>query len=184
MLRILLLLSIIDILFALDINKDIKVNELLSHSQIYIDKDKSLSIQNIENKVFKLNNKKVLGFGYSPDFNVWIKFKLINSSKKTIYKIIEYDSPITSNVKFFEGDKKKLIKEEGLLYVSENRESINPIFKITLQPKESKTFYIKAYSITTALIVKLNVWSMDAFYKKEILYQFMLAMFFGAMVIR
>jgi two-component sensor histidine kinase len=158
------------------------MTELLSHSKIYIDKSSSLTIENIQNKSFEVNNKKSLGFGYSPDFTVWIKFKLENKSAKKIDKIVEYANPLTTDVTFYEPTSKKVLKD-GLIHISPNRDSLNPIFSITLEPNSSKTFYIKAYSHITTLIVSVNLWEKNSFYKHEIKHQFILAMFFGAMAI-
>ena len=168
-------------LLALDINEETTHTELLSHSQIYIDFNKSATIENIKNKNFKTNGEKVLGFGYSPDLYVWIKFTLTNTSNKTLPKIIEYGNPLTSCIELYDGKTKKLLNKDGLLSLRENRKSINPNFKIILKANESKIFYIKAYSNITTLIVKLDLWGYDTFYKKEIPYQLILALFFGAM---
>jgi len=168
-------------IFALDINEQTIHTELLSHSQIYIDYNKSATIENIKNKNFKPNGEKVLGFGYSPDFYVWIKFTLTNTSDKPLHKIIEYGNPLTSYVELYDSKTEKLLAKDGLLSVRENRKSIHPNFKVILKPNESKIFYIKAYSNITTLIVKLDLWDYDAFYKKEIHYQLILALFFGAM---
>ncbi len=166
-------------IFSLEIDNQTIYNELLSHSKIYIDYNKTENIKTIETKNFKQNNKKLLGFGYSPDFNIWIKFKLTNSTNNNIHKIIEYNNPLTSYIQFFEN--KKLKKEDGLLNIAKDRISLNPIFKIKLNPYETKEFYIKAYSKITTLIVKLNLWSVENFYEKEMINQVILALFFGAM---
>jgi len=169
------------LLHAFNIDETVEFNELLSHTEVYIDNNKSLSLKEVAHKTFQKNHKEILGFGYSPDFNVWIKFELTNSSTKTIQKIIEYDNPLASNIQFFESTKNNTFIQEGLFYISKKRDSVNPIFRITLHPQESKTFFIKASSHITTLIVKLNLWTEQAFHKKEILYQVILAMFFGAM---
>ena len=57
---------------------------------------------------------------------------------------------------------KKVLKD-GLIHISPNRDSLNPIFVITLEPHSSKTFYIKAYSHITTLIVSVNLWDKKEF---------------------
>ncbi|MCH9812935.1 MAG: hypothetical protein K0U47_03215 [Epsilonproteobacteria bacterium] len=157
-------------------------HDLLPSSQIYIDHNKSLTIEEIRKKdsAFKANSEKLLGFGYSPDFHVWIKFTLHNDTDQPLHQIIEYDNPLATNILFFDADKKI---QEGLFYIDENRTSINPIFKITLQPQERKTYYIKTSSHIVTLIVKLNLWHPDRFFAKEMKHQISLALFFGAMLI-
>jgi len=83
-------------------------------------------------------------------------------------------------VTFFDLQAKRTLKD-GLTHICPNRESLNPIFEITLEPHSSKTFYIKAYSHITTLIVSVNLWDKKSFYKNEIKHQFILALFFGAM---
>ena len=171
-------------IFALEVDSAIAHNKLLPHSEIYIDYNRSESIKTIQNKTFQLNNKTLLGFGYSPEFDVWIRFELSNSSSDKVEKIIEYANPLTSSVSFFEiGYVAKLPIETGLLHLSPHQISINPIIKVTLQPYQTKVFYIKASSKITTLIIKLNIWNPKNFYKKELIHQIIMALFFGAMFI-
>ena len=179
---IFLLLFAVRLLFSLEVSHQELFENLLLHSKIYIDKTNSLTIDTIQTQHFKKNHQKTLTFGYSPNITVWVEFKLENSSNKKIEKIIEYANPLTTDVTFFDPTSNKILKD-GLLHINPNRESINPIFPITLEPHSSKTFYIKAYSHITTLIVSLNLWDKKSFYKHEIKHQFILAMFFGAMAI-
>ncbi len=185
-LKIILFLLLNTIIYANILNVDDKTKfyDLLPSSQIYIDKTKSLTIDDIKNKniTFKDNDKKLLGFGYSPDFSVWIKFTLKNNTNKTINKILEYDNSLTTNIKIFDITSKQIV-QDGLFYINEDRKTINPIYKIKLTPNESKIFYIKVSSHITTLIIKLNLWDIDNFYKKELKHQFILALFFGAMLV-
>ncbi len=175
------LLLFTHILFALEIDQKTIYNELLSHTEIYIDKSKQATIDTIKEKSFQINDKEILGFGYAPDFHVWVKFTLTNTSSKRVNTFIEYANPLTSSIKLYDGDTEKLIKKSGLTDASSLRNTINPSFSISVQPNSSKTFYLKAHSETTALIIKLNLWSKDTYYQKEIRYQFILALFFGAL---
>lgn len=167
------------------IDNQTKFVDLLSHSEVYIDKSRALSVDEIikSDKLFKKNDKKLLGFGYSPDFDVWIKFTLKNNTDKAISKILEYDNPLTTNIEFYNPNKNYKKEEDGLSLKNLHETIINPIFIIELKPKESSTYYIKASSFITTLIVKLNLWNSDSFYNKEIKHQLILALFFGAMLI-
>ena len=179
--RFILLLSIyLNPLFALEIDDNKNFYNLLPNSKIYIDKTNSLTIEEVHTKQFSKNHQKTLGFGYSPNFTVWVKFKLDNTSSKKIDKIIEYANPLTTDVTFYDPTSDKILKD-GLTHIKPNRESLNPIFSVTLEPHSSKTFYIKAYSHITTLILSLKVWDKKSFYEHEIKYQFILALFFGAM---
>ncbi|HHH18907.1 MAG TPA: hypothetical protein ENK86_00120, partial [Campylobacterales bacterium] len=88
---------------------------------------------------------------------------------------------LTTHVSFFaEGQEEQ---QDGLFQCTANRSSLNPTFAITLQPYQSQTFYMKSSSKITTLIIKLNLWEMQAFYEQEITKQVILALFFGAMLI-
>lgn len=167
---------------VLKVNENSSFNDLLPFSQIYIDKSKSLNIKDVKNIKFKENSQKLLGFGYSPDFDVWIKFTISNTSSKELHKIIEYDNNLTSSVQFFSLED-RTFTQEGLYHIKKDRKSINPAFNIKLNPYETKTYYIKASSYITTLILKVNLWERESFYKEEIKHQVILSLFFGAMSI-
>jgi len=185
--KILFLLLITTIIYAKPFVIDDKTNfyDLLPHAQIYIDKSKSLSLNDIQkrDKEFKDNDKKLLGYGYSPDFNVWVKFTLQNKTNKSISKLLEYGNSITTEIIFFDLESSVTPIVDGLFNISPQRKTINPIFKIKLQPNEIKTFYLKTSSNITPLIIQLNIWEETVFYSKEMKHQVILALFFGAMMV-
>lgn len=169
---------------GINIDDKNKFHNLLSHSKIFIDNSESLTLKDIINKdkEFLQNTQKSLAYGYAPNFTVWIKFTLKNTTNKLLSKIIEYDNPLTTHIDFY--DTSKIDPEkEGLFQINKDRKTINPIFKITLKAHESKTYYIKASSQITTLIVKLLLWENDTFYEKEIQYQLILGLFFASMLI-
>lgn len=113
--------------------------DLLKHSSIFIDYSNSLKINHVQkrNIPFQENNESLLGYGYSPDFTVWVKFTLKNSTNKRIEKILEYDNSLTSYISFFDISSKKEMKE-GLFNINKNRKTLTPTFRITLEPNETK----------------------------------------------
>ena len=167
---------------AVLIDENTSSYNLLSSSFIYIDKSKTKNIEEIKNKklLFIKNEKSVLSYGYSPNFNVWLKFSLKNTSNKSIEKILEYQNSLTSNIDFFAENRHET---DGLLNINSARRTINPSFKIQLNAYEQKTYYLKVSSHITSLIVKLKLWEEDDFYAQEIQHQVILALFFGAMLI-
>lgn len=167
---------------AFEISSNIEKYEILNKSAIYIDYSKQLDFEQIKSKDFTQNSEKTLSYGYSPKFNVWIKFTLSNSENNTIYKILEYVNPLTTNIELYDSST-GLITKEGLFNINENRKSINPIFKIELNSNETKTYYLKVNSSVTTLIVGLNLLNVESFYEEEVLHQSILSFFFGAMII-
>lgn len=159
--------------------------DILPSSKLYMDYSKNLDINAIKtlDTLFKPTAKKQLGFGYSPDFTVWVKFTLQNDTDKTIHKILEYDSPLTSNIRFYDPTQGYKVQQEGLYHIKEDRNTINPIFVIKLAPHERGTYYLELSSYVVTLIVKLNLWDQKHFFSKELKHQVILAMFFSAMLI-
>lgn len=168
----------------LNIDENTKNINLLQYSEIYIDKTRSLTIEDIKNSniKFEKNDKNILAYGYSPDLDVWIKITIKNNSNKSILKIIEYNNPLTTNIDFFDSNKNIHLKD-GFLIDNLDKSTINPIFKIEINPNEENIYFIKATSNITTLIVDLKLWDENVFYKKEIKHQLILSLFFGAMFI-
>ncbi len=170
---------------ALHVDSKVAHYDLLLHSQIYVDINKTKNFEEIMDSLtpFQDNHDILRGFGYSPNFNVWLRFSITNTSNKTIEQIIEYDHALTSSIVFYAPQNNYMPLQDGLFHVSHARKTINPIFTITLQPNETQICYISASSRITTLIVKLNLWKSESFYEKEISRQVILALFFGSMFI-
>ena len=169
---------------VIPVNDKTQSYDLLQNSQVYLDGSQALTLDDIvlSDGKFQENTKSTLSYGYSPDFNVWIKFTLKNTTDKQLHKILEFANPLTTHVDFF-NIRDHEIKRDGLYQLAKERTTINPIFQITLNPYETNTYYIKASSIITTLIIKLNLYSIDTYYAGEIKYQVILALFFGSMLI-
>ncbi|WP_206732264.1 7TM diverse intracellular signaling domain-containing protein [Halarcobacter mediterraneus] len=171
------------------LNANILVNnnttkiDLLSKSEIFLDKTKTLSFEEVKNKKFESNTKSILSYGYNPNFDLWLKFSLSNKTNKKKIFIIEYDNCLTTSVQFFDPDNNYKMKQEGLFFIRDNRKTVNPYFLIELKPNETKTYFMNVNSEITTLIVGLKLWDIHKFYEKEVSHQFMLALFFGAMFV-
>lgn len=169
---------------SIDIAKKNQI-ELLQTSEIFIDEKRDYTIDKIvvSDDLFQKNDKNILSFGYSPDFDVWIKFTLKNSSNNSMKKILEYNNPLTTNIEFYDSKKDYKVQKHGLLSQNDNKFVLNPIFLIELEANEEKTFFLKASSEITTLIINLKLWDEENFYEKEIKHQVVLCLFFGAMFI-
>lgn len=186
MLKFLFVLLFSTLAFADIINIDEKSDslEILSYSKIYIDKTRSLDIDKIKQVpiAFKDNNKTQLSFGYSPNFDLWVKFTIKNTTNKKITRILEYESPIVTNITLYDIKYDK-VYNEGALQVNTNRKTTNPYFIFNLEANEEKTYYLKASAHITSLKIGLKVWKPELFYNEKLEYQSILQWFFGAMLI-
>ncbi|XPV68095.1 MAG: 7TM diverse intracellular signaling domain-containing protein [Halarcobacter sp.] len=186
LIKILLVLLFLALnLFSNEINlsNGFKKESILHQTEIYLDKTKKLTIEDIK----KLDDKfskvdvDIKRYGYSPKFNVWIKFKIKNNEQTPISAILEFESALASSVEFY--DETGFLKRDGLMHKSSNRKSINPIFDIKLDSKQSKTYYLKASSHITSLTIKLNLYNNEEFFNHELIHQSLLSLFFGAMIV-
>lgn len=164
--------------------EDIKKLDILKYSDIHIDYTKELSINDIKENddLFQKNSESRLSYGYAPNFNIWIRFKLKNTTNKEIKRVLEYDNALTSHITFYDLDSNiKALK--GLYFRQNDIKTVNSAFPILIKPNSEKTIYIKASSDITTMIIKLKLWENFTFFEKELKHQMILALFFGAMFI-
>ena len=163
-------------LFSMPIDRESSEINILSHSKIFIDKNSEFSYDEVIKKEFTTNTQKIIGLGIVPNTTLWIKFSLTNSTDKPLNKILEYDNPETEDLYFYDGDK---ITIDGMFHHSKDRQSINPIFHIRLDAKETRTYYIKAHCKISTLIAKLTLWNEIDFLKHDYKHKTYLFIFFA-----
>lgn len=86
----------------IDVGNETTSFDVLENSSIYIDHTRSLGLNEIKNGniTFKPNNTRRLLLGYSPNFDVWIKFTVKNTTDAKISRVLEYNNPMTTNIFF------------------------------------------------------------------------------------
>ena len=156
LLKIFLLFILFNSLWGIDIDEKTSGIDILSKSYIYIDKKHTTKTRDILDNEFKRSYKDLVGLGFVDMYSLWVKFRLKNTTDKTLTKIIEYDNQETEDIYFYNGLSTTL---DGMFHMHKSRYSLNPIFEITLKPYEEKTYYIKAHSRISTLITKLVVWN-------------------------
>ncbi len=164
--------------FAIEITNKSSNIELFPLSQYYLDKTNKASLQEIKQKEFLTNNQKIRSFGFNPNQSVWIKFNLKNSTSTPLTKIVEYTNPLTETIIFFDG-KREII--DGTWHIPKSRKSINPTFTITLKPHEERTYYIKAHSTISTVIVQLKLWNPKDFANQATHHLMLIVLFFSIM---
>ena len=120
-------------LYSVDFSKIDSSQPLLSHSSVYLDTTRKINIETIDKQSFTPIGENSIGFGYAPDFNVWVKIKLHNSYNEKMKEIIEYANPLTTNIQLYDAGTKQLLFTGGTS-ASSPLKSINPAFPITLLP--------------------------------------------------
>jgi two-component sensor histidine kinase len=160
---------------AIEVDSSSSNIDLLSKSQIYLDKNSSLTKEDVSSKYID-NKKSTLTLGVVPHTRLWIKFSLKNSSPKTIDKILEYTNPETETLYFYDANTTTL---NGMFHIDKERISTHPTFNITLAPFEEKTFYLSAQSKTTTLIAGLTLWNEIDYIHDEYGHKLFLSAFFA-----
>ncbi len=157
---------------------------VLEHSLFYIDKNSTLSFENIKNKNFKPSTTDYIRLGYSP-VTAWTKFSIKNDSDKTITRYLTNSNPMLDTIELYtkteNGYKKEL---QGILYsnIYKKGNILHPSFKIEFKAGELKEFYYKTQTLSCAHYFKLHINTFHTLYKQEFTYQLILSLFFGAML--
>lgn len=164
------------ILFSTILNAQ---TDILKTSLIYIDKTNKLTINNIDKANFKPSNRSKVNLGYIHD-TVWLKFSIANETNKAIKKVLVLDNQMLDHITLFSGGKKEV---RGVLNYSNFDEKILDFyFNISLNPFETKNYYLKVSSISCAVYFKLQLMEKEELYRAELVHQLILVLFFGAMV--
>ena len=179
LLKIFLLFVTLSSLWGIDIDENTSGMDILSKSYIYIDKKHTTKTRDILDNEFKRSYKDLVGLGFVDMYSLWVKFRLKNTTDKTLTKIIEYDNQETEDIYFYDGLSTTL---DGMFHMHKSRYSLNPIFKITLKPYEEKTYYIKAHSRISTLITKLVVWNEHDFKFNDQKHKLYIFIFFSIII--
>ena len=169
-------------LFGIEIDLNSSNLSILDKTSIFLDKNNTLTFDEIKNKNFISNNKVQLDFGLAPNTALWIRSVLSNTTNKILKPVIEYQSTEVEELFLYDADK---IIKRGLYHIpkNSNEKSIHPHFDIQLKPYETKILYIKAHSKMRALSTKITLWNREDFIKQDYGLKMALQLFFGIMLI-
>lgn len=176
----------VNFLFAnvIEISK-LKNTNILNQIEIYIDKNSKKDFKEIINSptLFTKYDKEHISLGYTKD-TVWLKFKIFNDLSNTVEKKLEIDNTMLDEVILYEKiDKNHFIDyKNGVLYRKEFNSLMRYNFDINLKPNEIKEYFLKIKSETSSSYFYLNLYEEKEFLKKDINYQLILTLFFGAML--
>ncbi len=159
---------------------------ILTTSQVYIDKQNTYTIKDIQKakfKEFKTLETNKINLGYIP-YNVWIKFSLSNNSDKNIKKVLVLDNQMLDYITLFTKEKDRYKKDElGVLKGRTFEENILDFyFNIDIKANETKDFYLKVSSLSCAVYFELYLMTKDELYYQDINHQLILTLFFGVIL--
>ena len=151
---------------------------------MYIDEDSTLSFEDIKNTPFKKSDTNYLRLGYT-NATAWVKFTLKNNSTEPLERYLTLTNPMIDTIELFTKNENNYTKEtQGVLHLDlyERNNILHPNFKIKFKAGETKEFYYKTHSLSSANYFKLFLKDHTQLYKDEFSYQLIETLFFGAMI--
>lgn len=136
---------------------------LLSNAKIYIDENNS-DIEDIKDKEFTKFDKKHINLGFFRGKALWIKITFKNQQNKKSIKLLEVKNPLLESITLYD---QNTVYKRGVIHLQKPRDSLNPVFQISLQPNQIKTIYLKLENNTTILRAGLNLKDRQIFKEKE-----------------
>lgn len=171
--------------------KTIEINDfnpkisILEYASTYIDKTSKLEFNEVKKKKFKKLNNNNIQLGYTED-NLWVKFSIKNSSNKKLERYITITNPMLDTIELYTKNENENFRKEtqGILHLDKyDRGNIfHSSFKIAFKKNETKKFYYKTHSISSAIYFELFVKDSRKLYEDEFSYQLVESLFFGAMI--
>lgn len=155
--------------------------DILTTSQIFIDKTNHFTIETIQKAKFASSTTSKIHLGYTSD-TLWLKFKIDNPINQTIKKVLVLDNQMLDHITLFTKRKNSYKKE--ILGVLNNRKFSENIldfyFNIELKPYEEKEFYLKVSSLSCAVYFTLELMDKTELLNDEFNHQLILIMFFSS----
>lgn len=170
----------------IEINTINKPTNILKNVEIYIDKDNKNNFEYIQKNsasLFKKNSNKLLHLGYSTD-GVWLKFSIQNSSDKEIKKVLVISNNMLDNIDLYTKEENSYTKTStGVFSDSIFNESVLKFyFNLLVEKGETREYYLRVSSLSSALYFDLKIMDKDELYQAELQNQLILALFFGAII--
>jgi two-component system, sensor histidine kinase LadS len=147
---------------------------LALHSEIFEDKKGTLSIEEVNSKMFIFqftqNKKRIPGFGIT-DSAIWSKFQLKNDIGKTSEWLLELANSRMQEIDIFIFDslnqlvQHKTKRLDSPFYDREIQHR-NNIFRLYLEPYQKITVYIRTQSQTSHFL-PWTLWSTSSFIKHQ-----------------
>lgn len=167
-------------LHAYDVDENSSDIDLLPHSEIFVDTSGTLAVDDALKQTFVQNSKDFLSFGFNDRLNVWVRFTLKNVTGRPLKKTLEYANTFVEDLYLYDGE---MVQTGGRFHIDGNPKTLTSSFQIVLQPHEEKTFYLKAHSSISSLLIKLRLWNSDRFLEHDYSYKMIEVAFFSAMAI-
>jgi len=157
---------------AIDFTKN--SDYVLLSSEVYVD-TQNLTYEDIKDKVsFSKSEVNHINFGFVRDKTVWVRLDFYNHSDKKVSKVLQVKNPLLESVILYDG---KNLYKAGMLHI-DKQTYLNPTFELTLNPNQSKVYYLKVQNSTTALRFELHLKDEVTFLHEEYAQRTLIFVFF------
>jgi two-component system, sensor histidine kinase LadS len=167
-----------------------KSEEISIHSAAkYIDVGKKeLTLEEVQKGTYKFlpMPKENTDFGFTAS-NFWIKFELKNDSTDDINYFFETARPITDVAELYVIDKNNVVSKhisgDAIPFNERSVDLRKTIFKIHLEPKESKSYFLHIKSDGEQLSMPLVLHNAESLLEQSSFEQFVFGFFYGILII-
>ncbi len=165
----------------IDISKMNDGIDIVKNIQYYRDVNSKSSFAEILNTniSYKTTQKSTISFGYNHTDTVWLKFELLNSSKDSVSKVLEFDNIHIGEFELYNLNTNKSILS-GYNHQKADKSTTTYPISIELNAGEAKKFIMRTTSAVTPLNIKLRIWDARVYENHQLRHQIALALFFGA----
>ncbi len=158
---------------------------ILEYAETFVDETALMSIDEIVLAPFHPSKTDYAKLGYTSDA-LWVRFEITNDSSEHLQRYLVVSNPILDTVELYtKTDENAYTKEvRGVLHTDTHTKGnlLHPSVEVSFAPHETKTFYLKSHSISSANYFKLMLKDQNALYGDEFSYQIIEALFFGGMI--
>ncbi len=167
---------------TVDIAQNPKI-QLLVQSSIYFASDDSLTIKEIiEKNLFKPYNKTRVNTGVSKT-TIWIKFTLHNSSNVSLEKLLILTSPLLEEIALYSNTNLENPILKGVHYSTHKHTTLYPTYTLTLNPHQTKTYYLKIKSQWTPVHFSIMIEDEHRYRDEDKKQQFIKVIFLSMIII-
>lgn len=156
---------------------------------VYVDKEESFDIRKPEaEKTLEEQGTKTLSRFVLPDHFAafWFAFTLENDGARPVERIISCDEGFPETLDLFYREGETWIHRKNgarIPYDDRGIETISPAFRITLEPGEIRTYYLKVQTLHRLLTLGFFVQDPETFYRTEWLRSLGYVFYFGAALV-
>ena len=150
---------------VIDINSNEEIS-ILKYSELYLDKDGLELNKIVKDNLFKPYREDFINTGVNKS-NIWIRFKLKNSSDKYIDRILVITSPIIERIALFRDNNLTNPDKKGVLNLKKEHYTLLPFYHIKLPPHTTKTYYLKISPMLNPIDFSLKVTNLKDFEDRD-----------------